>query len=215
MKVSKEGIFWCIVCVACLIAMCIIGDGAGFAQGNGWKGKEQKEQEATTPVRATPVTVVYPDPAPAPEEQPAAEPAPEPAAQPAAEPAITREDIPLSPELQIALQGAAKEFSVDYYVMVSIIERETNFQNLIGDDGRSTGYCQIQRRWWGDLMQEIGAADLTDPVDNFRTGSAILRYLTDLYEGDITDALTAYNTGHGGDSAYARGILEAADRWRA
>ena len=39
-------------------------------------------------------------------------------------------------------------------------------------------------------MEEIGARDLTDPEDNFRTGCAILRQLLDKH-GNIEDALSA------------------------
>lgn len=124
-------------------------------------------------------------------------------------------EIPLAAGLQEDLYSACEEFGIDYYIMVALIERETNFQNIMGDGGRSYGYCQIQKRWWSGLMKEIGATDLTVPKDNFRTACAILSYLMKLYDGDMTDALTGYNTGHGGSSQYASGILAAAERWRA
>lgn len=126
----------------------------------------------------------------------------------------TRPDIPLTADLQISLQEACKEFSIDYYIMVALIERETQFRNVTGDGGQSVGYCQVQERWWSGIMEDIGTTDLMDPPQNFRTACAILQSLQRLYDGDITDALTAYNTGHGGESVYAREVLQAADRWR-
>ena len=123
------------------------------------------------------------------------------------------EDVPLSYLEQDYLHTACDEFGVDYPLMLALIEHETNFQNVKGDNGRSAGYCQIQKKWWGGLMKEIGADDLNDPYDNFRTGCAIISQLMDKY-GDIEAALTAYNVGHdNGSRTYARAVLAAAERW--
>lgn len=123
-----------------------------------------------------------------------------------------RDDIPLSYELQDYLQAACCEFGVRYELALAVIERETDFTATVGDGGESIGYFQIQPRWWGALMEEIGVDDLTDQPQNFRLGCAILARLTELY-GNETDALTAYNTGCPGRSEYAASVLEMADRW--
>lgn len=119
-------------------------------------------------------------------------------------------DVPLAPELQKALWDACREFEIDYPLALAVIEQETRFQNLIGDSGESIGYFQIQPYWWSDMMERIGADDLTDPAQNFRTGCAILRELLLRYDGSVTDALTAYNSGHPGQSAYAEAVMAAA-----
>ena len=120
-------------------------------------------------------------------------------------PAWYIEDLPLNQDLQEALWNACA---------LSVIEQETDYQNLRGDGGNSIGFFQIQPRWWGELMERIGTDDLADPVDNFRTGCAVLRELLLRYDGSVTDALTAYNSGHPGESAYADAVMEAAKRWR-
>lgn len=119
-------------------------------------------------------------------------------------------DMPLEPELQQALWDACCEFGIDYTLALAVIEQETRFQNLIGDDGNAIGYFQVQPQWWGELMEEIGVDDLTDPKQNFRAGCAILRELLLRYDGSVTDALTAYNSGHPGQSAYAEAVMAAA-----
>ena len=124
-----------------------------------------------------------------------------------------RDDIPLTYLEQDFLHTAADEFGVDYFTMVALIERETNFRNIPGDGGSSTGYCQIQKRWWSDLMEEIGVDDLTNPYDNFRTAAAILAQHLERY-GTMRDALTAYNSGSPGNSKYATAILANAEKWR-
>lgn len=120
-------------------------------------------------------------------------------------------DLPLDRELQKALWDASQEFGIGYTLALAVIEQETNYSNILGDGGASVGFFQIQPRWWGELMERIGADDLTDPVDNFRTGCAVLRELLLRYDGSVTDALTAYNTGHPGQSAYASAVMERAE----
>lgn len=124
--------------------------------------------------------------------------------------------IPLSCELQEELHQACVEFGVDYYIMVALIDRETKFRNVIGDNGNSYGYCQIQPRWWYDLMIEIGATDLNVPKDNFRTACAIMSGLAKTYK-NTEGALVAYNTGSykGKSTAYSREIMANAERYRA
>lgn len=124
-----------------------------------------------------------------------------------------RDDVPLSYEEQDYLHTACDEFGVDYALMLGLIEQETNFQNVVGDNGASEGYCQCQRRWWKDLMEEIDAEDLMNPYDNFRASCAILTYLYDKYENWI-DTLTAYNTGSGGNSKYAASVLKNMENWQ-
>lgn len=124
-----------------------------------------------------------------------------------------REDIPLPRVEQEYLHNAAEEFGVDYYIMVALIDRETRFQNIYGDGGNAYGYCQIWPKWWSGLMAEIGAEDLNDPQDNFRTAAAILAQNMERF-GDIESALTAYNTGASGKSEYATNVLTLAEKWR-
>lgn len=114
-------------------------------------------------------------------------------------------EIPLSYEEQAALYGACLEFRVSYELALAVVEQETDFRNIVGDDGASVGYMQIQQRWWGSLMEEIGARDLTVAEDNFRTGCAILRQLLDQYS--LEDALSVYNTGAPGQTRYSREVM--------
>ena len=128
------------------------------------------------------------------------------------EPSWYIEALPLTYEEQEALWEACQEFQVDHAVMLALIERETDFRNIQGDGGDSIGYCQIQPRWWSGLMEEIGAEDLTDPEDNFRTACAIMAQLTERY-GNVEDALSAYNTGSAGSTKYASAVLSNSAKW--
>lgn len=120
--------------------------------------------------------------------------------------------VPLSYELQDVLRTACAEYGPDYPLMLGLVEQESGFENVAGDGGASAGLCQIQEQWWAWLMAEIGTTDLTDPAQNLRTGCAVLGYLLDRF-GSETDALTAYNTGSPGASAYASQVLARAAVW--
>lgn len=189
---------------------------------------EEREAGPEPEQAMEPEPVPEPEPEPEPEVQAAAEPVPEeePAETPEpAHPPVTlqtgvtstdrfRPDIPLTREEQKALQCACQEFDVPYSLTLGIIQKETGFENRIGDSGRSVGYMQIQPRWWEDLMNEIGATDLMIPEDNFRTGCAILRRLIDEANGSIPSALTVYNVGHdNGSRDYARAVMALAEGW--
>ena len=64
-------------------------------------------------------------------------------------------------------------------------------------------------------MTDIGAEDLNEPKDNFRTACAIVAELTEEH-GSVAGALTAYNKGSydGTVSKYAVSVLENAEKWR-
>lgn len=126
---------------------------------------------------------------------------------------LYREDVPLDRGEQYDLRAACEEFGVEFELMLGLIEKETNFQNINGDSGNSIGYCQVQPRWWSELMVQIGAVDLSIPADNFRTACAILSQFIEKY-GSVEQALTAYNTGAPGSSSYADSVLRLAEEWR-
>lgn len=51
-----------------------------------------------------------------------------------------RDDVPLSYELQGFLHTACEEAGVPYALALAVIEKETDFRNMMGDDGASEGY---------------------------------------------------------------------------
>lgn len=125
------------------------------------------------------------------------------------------DDIPLSHEEQGWLQSACKEFEVPYALALGLIEKETHFQNVVGDDGASTGYMQIQQKWHWDRMNRLGVTDLLDPEGNFQVGCDFLSELYGKY-GDWSLALTVYNMGHnpGYITKYAYDVMGNYARWQ-
>lgn len=126
-----------------------------------------------------------------------------------------RDDIPLTYDEQDWLLAACEENDIPFALALGLIERESTFRNILGDDGASSGYMQIQQRWHYDRMERLGVTDLTDPQSNFRVGCDFLAELYDRY-GDWHIALTAYNMGHdpGYITNYAYGVMDNYARWQ-
>lgn len=116
-----------------------------------------------------------------------------------------REDVPLDGDTQALLRAACEETGIPYELALAVIRQETEFRNVVGDDGRSVGYMQVQRRWHEARMARLGVTDLTDPYGNFRVGCDYLAELLGKYP--LEEALTAYNSGKPGKSAYASNVL--------
>lgn len=115
-----------------------------------------------------------------------------------------RDDIPLSAENQRLLWQACEETGVVYELALAVIWKETNFRNITGDGGDSTGYMQVQKRWHGDRMKRLGVSDLKDPYGNFLVGCDYLAELSAKNRG-IEWVLHAYN----GGPSYANQMAKA------
>lgn len=126
-----------------------------------------------------------------------------------------REDIPLDADTQRLLYRACDEVGVPYELALAVIWRESRFQNIVGDNGDSAGYMQVQPRWHSERMERLGVFDLADPYGNFLVGCDYLAELIGKDRG-IEWALMAYNGGPfyannmaraGKVSQYARDVL--------
>ncbi len=89
------------------------------------------------------------------------------------------------------IRQAAQRHGVDALLVAAIVEAESSFDP-----------CAISRRGAVGLMQVMPATagsieleSLSEPAVNVDIGSGYLRHLLDLYEGDLTLALGAYNAG--------------------
>lgn len=142
-------------------------------------------------------------------------PAPPPVEEVSVEPDNFRDDIPLTHEEQEWLRAACEEFDVPYALALGLIEKETVFRNVVGDDGASTGYMQIQQKWHWDRMERLGVTDLLEPNGNFRVGCDFLSELYGKYN-DWSVALTVYNMGHnpGFVTDYAKEVMENYAHWQ-
>ena len=116
-----------------------------------------------------------------------------------------RADVPLDGETQAFLRSACEEAGITYELALAVIRQETDFRNVVGDNGDSIGYMQIQPRWHEERMERLGVTDLEDPYSNFRVGCDFLAELLEKYT--LEEALTAYNSGKAGQSEYATSVM--------
>ena len=128
--------------------------------------------------------------------------------KPASEPSVIDcpyYNVPLSCEIQDDLRCVCDTSGIDMTLALAVIQRETNFRNIIGDNGDSFGYMQVQPKWHKDRMDKLGVTDLMDPAGNFRVGCDYLAELLTKYP--LEQALTCYNTGRPGYNQYARDVV--------
>ena len=116
-----------------------------------------------------------------------------------------RADVPLDGETQAFLRSACEEAGITYELALAVIRQETEFRNVVGDNGDSIGYMQIQPKWHEERMERLGVTDLADPYGNFRVGCDFLAELLEKYT--LEEALTAYNSGKAGQSEYATSVI--------
>jgi soluble lytic murein transglycosylase-like protein len=133
----------------------------------------------------------------------------------ATEPSIELYDVPLDEELQLHIIATAEEYGIDPAIIFAMACRESRYRpGVVGDNGRSFGLLQIQKKWHKKRMQKLGCTDLLDPYQNVTVGVDYLAEQTKRYGGNIAKGLTAYNRGHyaGTVTKYAKAILAHAEK---
>jgi hypothetical protein len=86
---------------------------------------------------------------------------------------------------------AAQKHKVDYALVKAVIKAESNFDPLAISRAGAKGLMQLMPATAGDL----GVNDSFQPEDNIHGGVRYLRYLLDLFGGNLRLALAAYNAG--------------------
>ena len=131
-------------------------------------------------------------------------------------------DCPLPKKVQREIFHICEDAALSFELVMSLIYEESGWDpGCISDNGESVGLMQIQKRWHAELMDKTGCTDLTDPIQNVRVGTALLKRHFRTYQ-DPAWALMAYNGGQAyadrmikakKTSAYAERILRRASRY--
>ena len=103
-------------------------------------------------------------------------------------------DIPLSDELQQYTYETATEYGVNYDLMLAIMQTESQFTNVISDNGEDIGLCQINTINAEWLYTEHGIYNLMDERQNIEACAIILDKLSGQFD-DETHVVMAYNLG--------------------
>ncbi len=113
-------------------------------------------------------------------------------------------DCPLPKKVQREIFHICEDNSLSFELVMSLICEESGWDSeSISDNGESVGLMQVQEKWHAELMDKTGCTDLTDPIQNVRVGTALLKRHFRTYQ-DPAWALMAYN----GGQAYADRMIE-------
>lgn len=94
----------------------------------------------------------------------------------------------------------SKKNNIDEYLVLAVINTESKFDKNANSHVGAKGLMQLMPetgKWIAaKLGEEFDESELTDVNTNIRYGTWYLRYLMDMYNGDIVCATAAYNAGH-------------------
>lgn len=100
------------------------------------------------------------------------------------------------------INRAAGKFNLDIALIKAVIKAESNFNHQAVSRAGAKGLMQLMPQTASALKVE----DVFHPGDNIEGGARYLRYLLNLYKGNLTLALAAYNAGEGAVAKYNYGV---------
>ncbi|MGA3017835.1 MAG: lytic transglycosylase domain-containing protein [Bryobacteraceae bacterium] len=97
-----------------------------------------------------------------------------------------------------AVERIAAEESIPALLIHSVIKVESNYNPFAVSPKGALGLMQLMP----ETARRFGVADVFDAFDNMQGGAKYLHYLLDLYNGDYTLAIAAYNAGEAAVEKY-------------
>ncbi len=96
------------------------------------------------------------------------------------------------------------EFGVDEELVFAVIKCESNFESEAKSQAGAIGLMQMTEATFSDVAKMLGeqnerefSAAALDPETNIRYGVRYLKYLNEVFGGDKTAVIAAYNAGLG------------------
>ena len=112
-----------------------------------------------------------------------------------------KRDIPLSDELQEYTYQTAEKYGVNYDLMLAIMQTESQFTNVVSDNGEDIGLCQINTINAEWLYTDYGIYNLMDERQNIEACAIILNKLSEQFSNE-SHVVMAYNLGAGKAQKY-------------
>jgi hypothetical protein len=96
------------------------------------------------------------------------------------------------------ISSAADKFNLDSALIKAVIKAESNFNHKAVSHVGAQGLMQLMPK----TASALNVKDSFHPEKNIEGGARYLRYLLNLYQGNLTLALAAYNAGEGAVAKY-------------
>ncbi len=96
------------------------------------------------------------------------------------------------------IHKAAGKFNLDVALIKAVIKAESNFNHQAVSRAGAKGLMQLMPK----TAYALNVDDAFHPENNIEGGARYLRYLLNLYRGNLTLALAAYNAGEGAVAKY-------------
>ncbi|PKN19146.1 MAG: lytic transglycosylase [Deltaproteobacteria bacterium HGW-Deltaproteobacteria-6] len=106
--------------------------------------------------------------------------------------------LPDSGPLQELVNRTAGKYGIDSDLVYAVIKTESNFNAKAVSRKGAKGLMQLMP----GTAASLGVMDCFHPGDNIDGGIRYLSYLINLYAGDLSLALAAYNAGEGAVAKY-------------
>jgi soluble lytic murein transglycosylase-like protein len=97
---------------------------------------------------------------------------------------------------------SGKRNSVDPLLLYSIMHQESSFKPRAMSYKGARGLMQLMP----PTAARFGVTNIWDPRQNIEGGARYMRFLLDLFEGDVRLALAGYNAGEGAVMKYGRNV---------
>ena len=105
-------------------------------------------------------------------------------------------DKPMEVEYQGFLYWMAEKYDLDFYLLLALIETESDFKADLISETNDYGLMQINKMNHEWISNKLGITDFLDPYQNMKAGCYILSKLMDSCDGNVTKALMSYNMGY-------------------
>lgn len=117
-------------------------------------------------------------------------------------------DCDMPDEQQEFLFYLCAGYNIDFTLVMSLIQYESNYDPTVISTTNDYGYMQINKVNHEWLTETLGLSDFLDPYENLRAGCYILRKLFEKYQ-DADLVLMAYNMGEDGATClWEKGVFE-------
>src|SRR6185369_2673833 len=97
---------------------------------------------------------------------------------------------------------SGKRNSVDPLLLYSIMHQESSFKPRAMSNKGARGLMQLMR----GTASRFGVSNIWDPRQNIEGGARYMRFLLDMFSGDVQLALAGYNAGEGAVMKYGNQV---------